>query len=65
LPVLTTTDAVVTIAAPNQIGYHFDPGTAHLFEFSSTDVSRVPEPSTWLLGMIGGGAILLGRGPIE
>jgi hypothetical protein len=60
-PVLTTSDAVVNLAAPNNIGYHFDPGTAHLFEFDATDVSGVPEPSTWLLGMIGGVAILLGR----
>jgi hypothetical protein len=59
LPTLNTTDAVIVLAAPNHIGYHFDDGTAHLFAFSATDVSGVPEPSTWGLGMIGFGAILL------
>jgi hypothetical protein len=60
-PILNTTDAVIVQAAPNQIGYHFDPGTAHLFKFNATDVSGVPEPATWWLAMTAGGAILLAR----
>jgi hypothetical protein len=60
-PTLNTTDGVIVMAAPNGIGYHFDPGTAHLFEFSATDVSGVPEPSGWWLAMTAGGVILLRR----
>jgi hypothetical protein len=54
-PVVTTTDTVVVLAAPHQIGYHFDDGTAHLFTFTAEAVSGVPEPATtWLCaGSIG------------
>jgi hypothetical protein len=60
-PTSNTSDAVIEMAAPNGIGYDFASGTAHLFEFSASDVSGIPEPSTWWLTMIAGGAILLGR----
>jgi hypothetical protein len=60
-PTLNTTDAVIELAAPNGIGYDFASGTAHLFEFSASDVSGVPEPATWWLAMIAGGAIMLRR----
>jgi hypothetical protein len=60
-PTSNTSDAVIQMAAPNGIGFDFASGTAHLFQFSALDVSGVPEPSTWWLAMIAGGAILLGR----
>lgn len=58
-PVLNTTDEVIVAAAPNVIGFHFASDTAHLFEFSSTDVGvnptpgTVPEPSSIALALIG------------
>ena len=59
-PTVNTTDAVIVLAAPNHIGYHFAPGTAHLFEFSAASVTATPEPSTCWLTLAAGGAILLG-----
>jgi hypothetical protein len=63
-PVLNTTDTVIVLAAPNQIGFDFADSTAHLFQFSAAEVSGgpgVPEPSTWWLTMTSVGAILLWR----
>jgi hypothetical protein len=60
-PTVTTSDTVVQLAAPNGIGYHFAPGTAHLFEFSAASLSATPEPSSWWLTLTAGGVILLGR----
>jgi hypothetical protein len=47
-PTLANGDVVVS-QSPTGKGFHFDPSTAHLFEFSATDVNVSPEPSTFLL----------------
>jgi hypothetical protein len=49
--------------SPTGHGFHFDPSSAHLFQFSAADVnvSAIPEPSTCWLLMGAGAAMALSR----
>lgn len=60
-PVFNTTDTVIVQAAPNQIGFHFNAGTAHLFAFTASNVGvqSVPEPSSMGLALIGFAGLML------
>lgn len=68
-PTTNTTDEVIMAAAPNGIGFHFDPSTAHLFAFSSRAVGvnpgpgAVPEPSSIALALIGLASVMGLRRP--
>lgn len=62
-PTLANGDFVVS-QSPTGRGFHFDPSTAHLFQFAASAVNvpnGAPEPSTWVLFLGGGVAIALGR----
>ena len=57
-PTFNNTDGVIT-QSPTGQGFHFDDGTAHLFEFDATEVgvTPVPEPSSGLL-LAGAGLVI-------
>jgi hypothetical protein len=50
----------VAAQSPTGQGFHFDPNNAVLYRFDATDVGveTVPEPSTWLLLLVGAGAVI-------
>ncbi len=52
----------VAAQSPSGRGFHFDPSTAHLFEFSAAavDATSTPEPSSYLLFLLGGSAVAFG-----
>jgi hypothetical protein len=63
-PTPTTGVDFVASQSPTGQGFHFDPNTAHLFQFSASDVnaeSPTPEPSTLLMFIGAGVAFALGR----
>jgi len=53
--------------SPTGRGFHFDDSNAVLYRFSAADVNveAVPEPSTYLLLMVAGVAMLSGAAPIS